>query len=234
MVNKENVLTFLNLLKESLYNEHLKNSIYKAFHVFIEENDEKASLFAQKMPEIESQLKDDLDFFFLSDPASNSLDEIILTYPGYLAITHYRLAHQLFLLGYKIEARIITEEAHFKTGIDIHPGAEISHPFFIDHGTGIVIGETAKIGKRCKIYQGVTLGALSLQKGQLLKGTKRHPTIGDDVTIYAGASILGGNVTVGNNVVIGSNVFLLDSVEDNTKVILGKPELILLKRKKID
>ena len=234
MVNKENVLTFLNLLKESLYNEHLKSSIYKAFHVFIEENDEKASLFAQKMPEIESQLKDDLDFFFLSDPASNSLDEIILTYPGYLAITHYRLAHQLFLLGYKIEARIITEEAHFKTGIDIHPGAEISHPFFIDHGTGIVIGETAKIGKRCKIYQGVTLGALSLQKGQLLKGTKRHPTIGDDVTIYAGASILGGNVTVGNNVVIGSNVFLLDSVEDNTKVILGKPELIMLKRKKID
>ena len=142
--------------------------------------------------------KADLEFFFASDPAANSLEEIKLTYPGYRCIVLYRIAHILFNKNQKLEARIISELAHSVTGIDIHPGATIGSPFFIDHGTGIVIGETTIIGKNVRIYQGVTLGALSPKAGQKIKGVKRHPTILDNVTIYAGATLL-GDITVGNN-----------------------------------
>lgn len=191
----------------------------------------KADAFIKALPDIKKDLEKDLSFFMDSDPAVDSKEEVVLAYPGFKAIRYYRIAHQLYLLGEKLNARIIAEEAHEQTGVDIHPGATIACPLFIDHGTGIVIGETAIIGERVKIYQSVTLGALSLSKGSNLKGIKRHPTIGNDVTIYAGASILGGDVTIGNNVTIGSNVFLMESIPDNMKVTIGKPELVLQKRK---
>ena len=191
----------------------------------------KADAFINALPNIKKDLEKDLSFFMDSDPAVDSKEEVILAYPGFRAIATYRISHALYKLGYKLEARYLSEHAHASTGIDIHPGANIDYPFFIDHGTGIVIGETAIIGERVKIYQSVTLGALSLSKGSNLKGVKRHPTIGNDVTIYAGASILGGDVTIGNNVTIGSNVFLMESIPDNMKVTIGKPELVLQKRK---
>ena len=163
--------------------------------------------------------KKDLDFFYECDPAADSLDEIKLTYPGFRAILLYRIAHILYKKGMKLEARIISEYGHSRTGIDIHPACEIGSPFFIDHGTGIVIGETTDIGKYVKIYHGVTLGALSLKGGSALRGKKRHPTIQDHVTIYSGASILGGDTVIGENVTIGSNVFIVNSVLKDTKVI---------------
>lgn len=166
----------------------------------------------------------DVDFFFESDPAANSEEEIKNTYPGLKAITLYRIAHILYKEDKKLEARIITEHAHFLTGIDINPGAEIGSPFFIDHGTGVVIGETSIIGNYVRLYQGVTLGALSPEKGQSIKGVKRHPTLGNNVTIYAGASVI-GDITIGNNVTIGGGVFLLDPIGDNTKVTNPKPIL---------
>ena len=170
-------------------------------------------------------LKEDLEFFLDSDPAATSIDEIKLAYPGFKAIAIYRISHVLYNLGYKVQARYISEQAHSMTGIDIHPAAKISYPFFIDHGTGIVIGETSSIGKRCKIYQCVTLGAISLSNAKELRGVVRHPQLGDDVTLYAGASLL-GPIHIGNNVTIGSNVFLTEDVGDNVKVVIGKPELI--------
>ena len=195
-------------------------------------NDEKeADQFVSTLPRIREEIKLDLDFFMESDPAADSRDEIVLAYPGFKAIRYYRIAHELYNLKEFLFARIIAEEAHVQTGVDIHPGAKIACPFFIDHATGIVIGETTIIGKRAKIYQCVTLGALSLSKGQELHGVKRHPTIGDDVTIYAGVSILGGDVVIGNRVTIGSNVFLTESVPDDMRVTIGKPELIYQKRK---
>ena len=150
---------------------------------------------------------------------------LILSYPGLQAITINRLAHELFQLKVPLIPRIMTEYAHSTTGIDIHPGATIGEYFFIDHGTGIVIGETTTIGKNVKIYQGVTLGALSTRGGQKLQGKKRHPTIGDNVTIYAGASILGGDSIIGENCVIGSNVFITTSIPAGTKVNIKNQEL---------
>ena len=171
------------------------------------------------------QLRDvDLNFFYESDPACDSLEEIKLTYPGFKAIIYYRIAHILYKKGQRLEARIITELAHSETGIDIHPGAQIGSPFFIDHGTGIVIGETSIVGRFVRIYQGVTLGAISPKLGQKIKGEKRHPTILDNVTIYAGATLL-GNITIGNNVIIGGGVFLLEDIPDNTRVTMPKPIL---------
>ena len=207
----------LNLVK-GLYLESIKN------------DNEEADKFVSSLPNIRKQLQDDLNFFMDSDPAADSKEEVVLAYPGFKAIRYYRIAHQLYLLGEVLFARIISEEAHIVTGVDIHPGAKIDCPFFIDHATSIVIGETTIIGKRVKMYQCVTLGALSLSKGSQLKGVKRHPTIGDDVTIYAGVSILGGNVTIGNRVTIGSNVFLTESIPDDMRVTIGKPELVLQKR----
>jgi serine O-acetyltransferase len=162
------------------------------------------------------------------DPAAKNLDEIILSYPGLEAIAIYRIAHELHIQGVPLIPRIMTEFAHVRTGIDIHPGAEIGDSFFIDHGTGVVIGETCSIGNNVRIYQGVTLGALSFKKdkdGKLFKGIKRHPTIEDNVIIYAGATILGGETVIGRNSVIGGNVWLVDSVPPGTTVTLKSPEL---------
>lgn len=196
-------------------------------------NDEtEAQDFITALPEIKKQLKEDLLFFMDCDPAVDSEEEVVLAYPGFKAIRYYRIAHKLYELKEFLYARIIAEEAHVQTGVDIHPGAQIDCPFFIDHGTGIVIGETTIIGKRARIYQSVTLGALSLAKGRLIHGVKRHPTIGNDVTIYAGVSILGGDVKIGDRVTIGSNVFLTESIPDDMKVTVGKPELVLQKREK--
>ena len=197
----------------------------------ISKNEKEADIFVSKLPSIRKQLDEDLSFFMDCDPAADSRDEVILAYPGFKAIRYHRIAHELYALNEKLFARIIAEEAHEQTGVDIHPGANIGSPFFIDHGTGIVIGETTVIGKRVRIYQSVTLGALSLAKGNKIKGVKRHPTIGDDVTIYAGVSILGGDVKIGDRVTIGSNVFLTESIPDDVRVLNSKPELVVQKRK---
>ena len=168
--------------------------------------------FFSRIPTVRALVQTDLEAAYDGDPAATSHDEIIFCYPGLFAITVYRLAHELYLLNVPMIPRIITEYAHSLTGIDIHPGASIGDHFFIDHGTGIVIGETTVIGKYVKIYQGVTLGGLSTRGGQKLRGKKRHPTIEDNVTIYAGASILGGDTVVGKNSVIGANSFITASI----------------------
>ena len=162
------------------------------------------------------------------DPAAKSYDEIIFSYPGLFAVTVYRLAHQLLKQEVPLLPRIMTEYAHSLTGIDIHPAARIGESFFIDHGTGVVVGETTEIGRRVRLYQGVTLGALSLprEKVESLRQQKRHPTIEDDVIIYSGTTILGGETVIGARSVIGGNVWLTESVPPDTKVFLKKPELI--------
>ena len=191
----------------------------------INNNKEQLSQYLSGLDNVKDILKEDLEFFMDSDPAATSLEEIKLAYPGYKAIAVHRICQILYELGYKVEARIFAEFAHSETGIDIHPAAKIGHPFFIDHGTGIVIGETATIGKRVKLYQGVTLGAVSLSNASSLRGVVRHPQVGDDVTIYAGASLLGA-IKIGNNVTIGSNVYLIRDVESNMRVTIGEPELV--------
>ena len=168
--------------------------------------------FFSRIPAVRALSQTDLEAAYDGDPAATSHDEIIFCYPGLFAITVYRLAHELYGLNVPMIPRIMTEYAHSLTGIDIHPGASIGDHFFIDHGTGIVIGETTVIGKYVKIYQGVTLGGLSTRGGQSLRGKKRHPTIEDNVTIYAGASILGGDTVVGKNSVIGANAFITASI----------------------
>lgn len=228
--DENTLLDFLDAtIKQVVFNKNNEHEIEKYFIEFTNNDRNSLKVFMESLPTISSDLKTDLTFFIESDPAIFSSEEVLLAYPGYKAIAYYRIANVLNNLGYVLNARLITERAHTLTGIDIHPAAQISCPFFIDHGTGIVIGETSIIGKNVKLYQGVTLGALSLAKGSKMRGIKRHPTIGNDVTIYAGASIL-GNVNIGNNVTIGSNVFLTDDVPDNTKVVISKPELILLKK----
>lgn len=184
---------------------------------------DKADEFLSKLPEVKRILKTDLQALYDGDPAADSLDVIKIAYPGYLAIATYRIAHEINNLGLTLVARIMSESAHSKTGIDIHPGATIDESFFIDHGTGIVIGQTTIIGKNVKIYQGVTLGALSLREGQGLRGTKRHPTIGDNVTIYSNASIL-GDILIGENSTIGGNVFITKDIAPNSKVYLNTKE----------
>jgi serine O-acetyltransferase len=184
-----------------------------------------AFAFLSKLPEIREYLATDVTAAYDGDPAACNRDEIISSYPGIRAITVYRLAHALYELEVPLIPRIMTEHAHSVTGIDIHPGAFIGHHFFIDHGTGIVIGETTIIGNHVKIYQGVTLGGLSTRGGQALKGTKRHPTIEDHVTIYSGASIFGGDTVIGEGVVIGSNAFITRSVPEKTRVSVKNPEL---------
>ncbi|MDR0915627.1 MAG: serine acetyltransferase [Oscillospiraceae bacterium] len=181
--------------------------------------------FLERLPQIRALLATDIDAAFDGDPAAFNRDEIILSYPGLFAITVSRLSHELYLLGVPLIPRMMSEYAHSLTGIDIHPGASIGHHFFIDHGTGIVIGETTEIGNFVKIYQGVTLGALSTRGGQVLSGVMRHPTIEDHVTIYSGASILGGMTLIGEGVVIGSNAFITKSVPEKTRVSVKNPEL---------
>jgi serine O-acetyltransferase len=176
----------------------------------------------EEIPAIREILATDIQAAYDGDPAARSTDEIIFSYPGIYAITVYRVAHKLHDLGVPLLPRIMTEHAHNLTGIDIHPGARIGERFCIDHGTGIVIGETTEIGRNVRIYQGVTLGALSLPKGagEKFRGKKRHPTIEDDVIIYSGATILGGDTTIGARSVIGGNVWITSSVPPDTKVIM--------------
>ena len=205
--------------------EEKADDLFTLFSKAIEDNKETFNSFVKELNSIKNILKEDLEFFLDSDPAATGIDEIKLAYPGFKAIAIYRISHALYKLGYKVQARFISEVAHSSTGIDIHPAAEISYPFFIDHGTGTVIGETSKIGKRVKIYQCVTLGAVSLSNAKELRGVVRHPQVGNDVTIYAGASLLGA-IKIGNNVTIGSNVFLTKDIASNVKVVIGEPELI--------
>ncbi|MCE5336132.1 MAG: serine acetyltransferase [Desulfobacteraceae bacterium] len=189
---------------------------------------EAAINFMHDMPKLRIMLGTDVRAAYEGDPAAKSYDEIIFSYPGLLAITIYRMAHQLWEQKVPFIPRIMTEHAHSTTGIDIHPGAHIGGSFFIDHGTGVVIGETTEIGDRVRLYQGVTLGALSLPRNAVdqLRETKRHPTIEDDVIIYSGATILGGETVIGARSVIGGNVWLTESVPPDTRVIIKAPELI--------
>jgi serine O-acetyltransferase len=179
--------------------------------------------FVECLPDVRACLAEDVEAAHEGDPASKSFAEIVVAYPSIQAVTVHRLAHQLFRLGAPVLARIMAEYAHGRTGIDIHPGASIGRRFFIDHGTGVVIGETTLIGDRVQIYQGVTLGALSPRSGQKLRGKKRHPSIEDDVTIYAGTTILGGETVIGRGSVIGGNVWLTHSVPPESVVLIESP-----------
>jgi len=187
-----------------------------------------ALAFIETLPQVTATLATDIRATLAGDPATQSPDEVIFCYPGLLAISIYRIAHELYLLKVPIIPRIMTEHAHSLTGIDIHPGATIGPGFFIDHGTGVVIGETTIIGKDVRLYQGVTLGALSLPRdaGEKLRFIKRHPTIEDNVIIYANSTILGGDTVIGANAIIGGNIWLTESVQAGLKVMLKRPELI--------
>jgi serine O-acetyltransferase len=235
-----NIGYYVGSLVDSLHDK-LTNQIARALrHELCEESPHvdcekmaqpKAVELLRRLPEVRKTLEQDVDAAFRGDPAARSHHEIIFCYPGLEAITVYRVAHELFRLGVPFIPRMMTEFAHAKTGIDIHPGAHIGPGFFIDHGTGVVIGETTEIGAGVKLYQGVTLGALSFTKdddGGLLKGGyKRHPTLKDGVVVYANATILGGQTTIGERAVIGSNVWLTESVPPDTTVVLEKPKLRL-------
>jgi serine O-acetyltransferase len=190
------------------------------------EAEEISMRFFERLPRVKEYVETDMQAAFDGDPAAGSKEEILLAYPGLVASTINRLAHELYLLGVPLLPRMMTEYAHSLTGIDIHPGATLGKYFFIDHGTGIVIGESTVVGEHVKLYQGVTLGALSTKGGQLLKNLKRHPTIGDRVTIYSGASILGGNTVIGHDCVIGGNVFITKSVPANMRVGVKNQELV--------
>jgi serine O-acetyltransferase len=182
----------------------------------------------KRLPEVRYVLEEDVESAYIGDPAAKSHHEIVFCYPGLEAISTYRIAHELLLLGVPLLPRLMTEHAHSRTGIDIHPGARIGPGFFIDHGTGVVIGETCDIGRQVKLYQGVTLGALSFPRdadGNIIRGMKRHPTLENDVVVYANATILGGDTVVGHHAVIGSNVWLTQSVAPYTVVSLEKPSL---------
>ena len=227
--------TVSTLIEDVLF--HLNKQIMvvmKYTKAFSEEQEKELEEFAQNasvaflktIPKIREYLDTDLQAALDGDPAASSKEEIIFSYPGLYAITVYRLAHELFLLKVPLIPRMMTEHAHSKTGIDIHPGATIGKYFFIDHGTGIVVGETTVIGEHVKLYQGVTLGALSTKGGQKLRHVRRHPTICDNVTIYSGASILGGNTVIEEGVVVGGNAFITKSVSKGTKVSVKNQELV--------
>ena len=183
----------------------------------------------EQLPRIQQLLLTDIDAIFDGDPAAQNREEIVLAYPGLFAIFAYRVSHELYLRHVPTIPRMMTEYAHSRTGIDIHPGAQIGSYFFIDHGTGIVVGETTVIGDHVKLYQGVTLGALSTRQGQLLANVKRHPTIRDNVTIYSNSSVLGGETVIGENTIIGGNTFITASIPANTKVSAKSPELVIKK-----
>ena len=216
-LNREDILSKLQLIKRDLV------QLLKLLNGQAPKNiEEVADSFINKIPELNKMLWDDAEAIFNGDPAAENIDEVILAYPGFMAILIYRFAHELYLLKVPIIPRILTEHAHEITGIDIHPGATIGSPFFIDHGTGIVIGETTVIGKNVKLYQGITLGALSVDKN--LAQTKRHPTIEDDVIIYSQAVILGGNTVIGKNSVIGGNAWITQSIAPNS-IVYNKSEV---------
>ncbi|MBQ4199139.1 MAG: serine acetyltransferase [Kiritimatiellae bacterium] len=188
---------------------------------------EVVGAFRARMPEVRRLLETDIAAAYEGDPAATCRMEVVMAYPGLYAVTVHRIAHELYALGVPIIPRIMSEHAHSKTGIDIHPGATIGERFFIDHGTGVVIGETTVIGRNVKLYQGVTLGALSFPKddktGMLMKGHKRHPNVEDNVVIYAGATILGGDTTIGHDSEIGGNVWLMDSIPPFSRVYNQTP-----------
>jgi len=198
----------------------------------VQKGRQEALVFLEKLPEVRCMLGRDVQAHYDGDPAAKALDEIVFCYPGLYAIFVYRVAHELWLQGIPLIPRIMTEHAHSLTGIDIHPGAKIGADFFIDHGTGVVIGETTEIGDRVRIYQGVTLGALSVprqsEEGKSLRGQKRHPTIEDDVSIYALATILGGKTVIGARCGIGGNVWLTSSVPPDTTVVIETEAPIIL------
>ena len=211
---------FPDFFRESGNINNTKKNISKLYLKIVYDNP-NLNDFIKQLDDITVILKKDLEFFFDSDPACKSYEEIILTYPGFRAVFSYRISHIFYNQKQYLTARIISEYTHSKTGIDIHPGANIGEYFFIDHGTGIVIGETTIIGHHVKIYQGVTLGALSLKNGRGLENEKRHPTVCDNVTIYANASIFGGKTVIGSNVIIGANCIVLKSVKENERVTLS-------------
>jgi serine O-acetyltransferase len=194
----------------------LRELLYTIRQTLDRSPDEVVEAFFSRLPEAFEQLAADADAVTRYDPAASCVEEIILCYPGYFAITVYRMAHILYALKVPVLPRILAEYAHQLTGIDIHPGAQIASPFFIDHGTGIVIGETSSIGKEVRIYQGVTLGALSVEKS--MANTKRHPTIEDHVVIYAGSTILGGNTVIGHHTVVGGNTWITESIPPHSVV----------------
>ena len=218
--------------------DRLKNQIEIALLYHGEEPEEAAThadrttcgLFEQ-LPEIQRLLLTDVQAGFDGDPAAKSKEEIIFSYPGLFAIYVYRLAHVLYKEEIPFIPRVMSEYAHGRTGIDINPGATIGEYFFIDHGTGVVVGETTEIGNNVKMYQGVTLGALSTRMGQQLANVKRHPTIRDNVTIYSNSTVLGGETVVGENTIIGGNTFITESIPANTKVSAKSPELVIKKPK---
>ncbi len=183
--------------------------------------------FARRLPDVRKVLETDVQAAYEGDPAATSRMEVVMAYPGMYAVTVHRLAHELYVLKVPVLPRLMTEIAHSRTGIDIHPGATIGEGFFIDHGTGVVIGETTVIGRNVKLYQGVTLGALSFPKdektGMLMKGHKRHPNVEDNVVIYAGATILGGETTIGHDSEIGGNVWLMESIPPHSRVYNKPP-----------
>lgn len=194
----------------------------------MEQADNLALEFIERLPQLRRKLNLDAQAALDGDPAAQSFDEIIFCYPGYEAVTTYRIAHELYLLGVPLLPRIMTENGHHRTGTDIHPGAVIGDSFFIDHATGVVIGQTTLIGDRVKLYQGVTLGALSFPKdaeGRLVRDTKRHPTIEDGVVIYAGATVLGGDTVIGRGAVIGGSCWITHSIPAGTKVLLQEPQM---------
>ncbi len=233
---KQRTIAFFDDIKDYLFpnyfnqvddHESLLDSSKAKFVDAISKDQTKMEAFYSKLSKIKELLLEDIQATYDGDPAATSLEEIVVTYPGIRAIIVYRIAHELYLLGEKVSARIMSEFAHSRTGIDIHPGAKIGRRFFIDHGTGIVIGETTVIGDDVRIYQGVTLGALSLSEGHSLQGSKRHPTIGNNVIIYANASILGGDTVIGDNVTIGGNTFITKSIPSGVMAINKDPELII-------
>lgn len=218
--------------------DRLKNQIEIALLYHGEEPEEAAARadrttcgFFEQLPEIQRLLLTDVQAGFDGDPAAKSKEEIIFSYPGLFAIYVYRLAHILYKEEIPFIPRVMSEYAHGRTGIDINPGATIGEYFFIDHGTGVVVGETTEIGNNVKLYQGVTLGALSTRKGQQLANVKRHPTIRDNVTIYSNSTVLGGETVVGENTIIGGNTFITESIPANTKVSAKSPELVIKKSK---
>ena len=218
--------------------DRLKNQIEIALLYPGEEPEEAAAHadrtacgFFEQLPEIQRLLLTDVQAGFDGDPAAKSKEEIIFSYPGLFAIYVYRLAHVLYKEEIPFIPRVMSEYAHGRTGIDINPGATIGEYFFIDHGTGVVVGETTEIGNNVKLYQGVTLGALSTRMGQQLANVKRHPTIRDNVTIYSNSTVLGGETVVGENTIIGGNTFITESIPANTKVSAKSPELVIKKPK---
>lgn len=218
--------------------DRLKNQIEIALLYHGEEPEEAAARadrttcgFFEQLPEIQRLLLTDVQAGFDGDPAAKSKEEIIFSYPGLFAIYVYRLAHVLYKEEIPFIPRVMSEYAHGRTGIDINPGATIGEYFFIDHGTGVVVGETTEIGNNVKLYQGVTLGALSTRMGQQLANVKRHPTIRDNVTIYSNSTVLGGETVVGENTIIGGNTFITESIPANSKVSAKSPELVIKKPK---